>query len=270
MMRYIHTIEQLKIALKSSETHARTCTVHHYNTPSNYRKQIEPGFFAISVSQKMVKMAVKVLEIFLTRLIHQGVSIDLASPGSYGCPASALVLERDHYPMRIKELYAYQEVKDKYRTSPEKRPTGRLVIEIYRSSRYRPAKTITANNEEEWSEKADRVILYMKAKIEEYNAHKAEYELWQRQREEEERIRQEKERILRERANIAKGVLEDIRLFERAETLRKYCDIADQRSTSEEYKKAIAIARSVADWIDPTTDYTDPILSQRYSASDFI
>lgn len=210
------------------------------------------------------------LGLFLTRLIQQGVSIDLASPGSYGCPASALVLEGDHYPIRIKELFAYQEVKDKYGTSTEKRPTGRLVIEIYRGTRYRPAKTITANNDEEWPEKAESVILYMKARIEEYNAHKAEYELWQKQREEEERIRIEKERILQERADTAMGVIEDIRLFERAETMRKYCDIAEHRSSSEEYKKAIAVARSVADWIDPTTDYIDPILAQRYRASDFI
>lgn len=69
---------------------------------------------------------------------------------------------------------------------------------------------------------------------------------------------------------IAKAVVEDIRLFERAEIMRKFCDNAEQRSPSEEYKKVIAIARSIADWIVPTTDYIDSILAQRYRASDFI
>lgn len=52
--------------------------------------------------------------------------------------------------------------------------------------------------------------------------------------------------------------------------MRKFCDNAEQRSPSEEYKKVIAIARSVADWIDPTTDYTDTILAEKYRATDFI
>ena len=69
---------------------------------------------------------------------------------------------------------------------------------------------------------------------------------------------------------IAKAVVEDIRLFERAEIMRKFCDNAERRSPSEEYKKVIAIARSVADWIDPTTDYKDTILAEKYRATDFI
>ena len=270
MTTYIHTTEQLKIALKSSEAHARTCTVKYYNIPSNYRKQNGPGYLAISVSPKKVNEAVKVLKIFLTRLIHQGVSIDLNSPGSHGCPSSALVLEGKHFPIRLKELFAYQEVKDKNRTSSEKRPTGKFVIEIYKYALFRVTKTITANNEDELPEKADSVFHYMKAVVEDSKAHEAENELWRKQREEEERIRKEKERILLERAAMAQSVIEDIRLFERAETMRKYCDRAEQRSPSDEYKKAISVARSVADWIDPTTDYTDPILAGRFRVTDFI
>ena len=110
----------------------------------------------------------------------------------------------------------------------------------------------------------------MKAVVEDHKAHEAENELWQKQREEEEKMRKEKERILLERAALAKSVIEDIRLFERAEMMRKYCDIAGQRSPYEEYKKAIAIAQSVADWMDPTTDYTDPILAGSFQVTDFI
>ena len=52
--------------------------------------------------------------------------------------------------------------------------------------------------------------------------------------------------------------------------MRKFCDIAAQRSQSEEYKQAIDVARSVANWIDPTTDYVDEILAERYKATDFM
>lgn len=210
------------------------------------------------------------LEIFLARLIQQGVSIDLDSPGSHDRPSSALVLEGKYFPLRIKEIFAYQEVKYGHGTSTVSKPTGKFVIELYRCGAFRPAKTITANDEEELPNKADSFLLYMKAEVEDSKAHAAENELWQKQREEEKRLRIEKESILRERVEVAKAVVEDIRLFERAEIMRKFCDNAEQRSPSEEYKKVIAIARSVADWIDPTTDYTDTILAEKYRATDFI
>ena len=74
----------------------------------------------------------------------------------------------------------------------------------------------------------------------------------------------------RKRAQRAKSILEDIRLFERAELMRKYCDIAEQRTNSEDYKQTLDIARSVADWIDPTKDYIDETLASRYEVSDFM
>jgi len=158
MMKDIHTIEQLKIALKSSETHARTCTVQDYNTQSNYWKQNEPGYLAISVSPKMVKKAVKVLEIFLTRLIRQGVSIDLGNRGSCGSPSSALVLEGHRFHIRIKEIFKRQEVKNSFLNAAHSKPTGQLKIEVYYGLHYRPAKTMTASNVEDWPDKATTLL----------------------------------------------------------------------------------------------------------------
>lgn len=270
MMTNIHTAEQLKVALKISETHARTYAIEHYNTPFNYRRQNEPGYLAISASPKKVKKAIKILGSFLTRLIQQGVTINLACPGSRLCPSSSLVMDGLYFPLRIKEVFATQEVKSKHITFTQKIPTGRFVIEIYKDSYHRPAKTITTQNEEEWPDKASGVIPFLKDVVAQSKAHKAENELWRKQQEENEKRRKEKESILRERVEIAKAVVEDIRLFERAEIMRKFCDNAERRSPSEEYKKVIAIARSVADWIDPTTDYKDTILAEKYRATDFI
>lgn len=270
MMTNIHTAEQLKVALKISETHARTYAIEHYNTPFNYRRQNEPGYLAISASPKKVKKAIKILGSFLTRLIQQGVTINLARPGSRLCPSSSLVMDGLYFPLRIKEVFTTQEVKSKHITFTQKLPTGRFVIEIYKDSYHRPAKTITTQNEEEWPDKASDVIPFLKDVVAQSKAHEAENELWRKQQEENEKRRKEKESILRERVEIAKAVVEDIRLFERAEIMRKFCDNAEQRSPSEEYKKVIAIARSVAEWIDPTTDYTDTILAEKYRATDFI
>ena len=87
--------------------------------------------------------------------------------------------------------------------------------------------------------------------------------------EEEARIRREHEEKIKERADEAKAIISDIRLYERAKMMREYCNIAEQYC-SEDYKKRIEIARSVSDWIDPTKDYVDEILSEMYRRTDFV
>lgn len=128
MMTNIHTTEQLKVALRNSETHARTYAIEHYNTPFNYRRQNEPGYLAISASPKKVKKAIKIFGSFLTRLIQQGVTINLACPGARLCPSSSLVMDGHYFPMRIKEIFAVQEVKNKYITFSQKYRLGGLSL----------------------------------------------------------------------------------------------------------------------------------------------
>ena len=117
------------------------------------------------------------LGIFLTRLIQQGASINLDTPGSHGRPSSSLVLEGKYFPVRIKEIFAYQEVKYGHRTSSISKPSESFVIEIYKGGSFRPSKTLTANSEEELPNKADNVLLFMKAEVEYSKAHEAENQL---------------------------------------------------------------------------------------------
>ena len=55
-----------------------------------------------------------------------------------------------------------------------------------------------------------------------------------------------------------------------AQVIRRYCDYAEQVVDSEEYKEELGIARRTADWIDPTTDYEDELLSEMFSPEDFL
>ena len=270
MMTTIHTQEQLKIALKISETHGRAYARESYNTPYHCKKQKEPGFLAISVSPKKVKEAVRVYEIFLCRMIQEGYTVDLESSTSYRKPSSAIVVDGKAFSIRVKEKYAYQPGSGGIWTSQTSAPTGVLTLEVYGIGSDKPARVLTASNDAEWEMKANDIIPYLKDAVEQDKIRSKESKKYWKQREKEERIMKERVRMRQERAEKAKSIIEDIRLFERAETMRKFCDIAAQRTQSEEYKQAIEVARSVADWIDPTTDYTDPILAKKYDVSDFI
>lgn len=269
-MTTIHTQEQLKLALSSSEKHARAWPIKGYNFGSLLAEQVRPGFFAISVSEKMVKKAVQILSVFLERMLQAGLSLTLDGYHCYHGPASAIVLDDDQFPFRIREKLEFTTTRDGFGISRTSKTSGVLVLELHRGSQNKPSRTITITDDKALLAWADDMVSYMKKVVEENKAWRIAYEPIRKQEEEEERLRQEKIRLRQERAQRAKSVLEDIRLFERAEMMRKYCDIAEQRTNSEDYKQTLDIARSVADWIDPTTDYTDPILAEKYDVSYFM
>jgi len=270
MMTTIHTKEQLKLALSSSEKHARSCAIRDYNFGSLLAEQVMPGFFAISVSEKMVKKAVQVLSVFLERMLQAGLSLTLNGSHSYHGPSSAIIMDEDEFPFRIREKLEFTTTRDSFGISRTSKTSGVLVLELHRGSQNKPSRTITITDDKALLAWADDMVSYMKKIVEEDKAWRIAYEPIRKQKEEEERLRQEKIRLLQERAQRAKSILEDIRLFERAELMRKYCDIAEQRTNSEDYKQTLDIARSVADWIDPTKDYIDETLASRYEVSDFM
>ena len=270
MMKTIHTKEQLKIALKSSEAHAKDHTLERNRLRFELDKALEPGYLSISVSVRMVKKAIKACEVFLTRLLNEGFSISLDSSQFYHCPSSAIVVDGEAIPIRMKEKLSIKTYRDALGTSRESKPSGILAIEIYGGNTFGPSKVVTANDAEGWERAANDIIPYLKRVAERRIEQSLASIPWQKQREEEERRQQEKERILKERAAAAESIIDDIRLFERAEVMRKFCDIAEQRTTSETYKHTLTIARSVADWIDPTLDYVDEILAEKHDVEDFI
>ena len=111
MMETIHTKDQLMIALKSSETHARTCSVEDYNTKLGLMEQLRPGYLAITASKKMIKNAVRVYEIFLGRIIQEGFSISLNVPAAYRRPASGIIVDGEAFRVRVKENWFMRQLR---------------------------------------------------------------------------------------------------------------------------------------------------------------
>ena len=195
MMKTIHTQEQLKIALKISETHGRAYARESYNTPWHHRRQNDPGFLAIAVSPKKVKDAVRVYEIFLSRMLKEGYTVDLESQISSRSPSSALVVDGEPFCLRVKEKYAYEPGSGGVWSSQTSVPTGVLTLEVYGIGSDKPARVLTASNDAEWEMKANDIIPYLKAAVEKSKLQEIESEKYWREREKEESIMKERVRI---------------------------------------------------------------------------
>ena len=149
-------------------------------------------------------------------------------------------------------------------------PTGQLAIEIYGGTNWSATKTLKKPETSTWEEVIEKVIPYLHSAAKRIRDARLKHEEWRRKMDEAEKIRKEHEQAIEERALLAKSILDDIWLYSRAETIRKYCRMAEQKHPSTSYLKKIEIARQIADWLDPTTDYEDELLSERYDATSFL
>ena len=145
-----------------------------------------------------------------------------------------------------------------------------LVLDLHTGSSHRPSRTLTITDDPTLLTWADSLVPFMRHLAAANAARRLADAPLHLQREAEARQREQLRLLRQSRAHRALSILPDLRLFERAELMRKYCSIALDRTTSEEYKETLEIARSVADWIDPTTDYVDPILAGHYDVKDFL
>ncbi len=261
---------ELAAILKVSETHAMTCTIDSGITTSLVCRQIEKGHLTLSVSSKMVKKAIKVFELFLRRMFKEGFALSLDCRAHYHCPASAIIVDGEEIPVRLKEKRRLEfEYHGTWRYG-QYVPTGILAFDIYGGTRWDATKVLMESEERKWDDVFDDIIPYLHRAAVRIKANRIATEEWHRKMEEEERRRREHEKIITDRASVVKAIMHDVKLYEKAETIRRYCNIAEPHLSSDGYREKIAIARQIADWIDPTTDYVDIILSERYNAEDFL
>ena len=261
---------ELKTILRKSEIHTSTCTIDSGITTAIFNHQIEKGYLTLSVSSKMVKKAIKVFELFLRRMFKEGFTLMLNCKSHFHCPASAIVVDGEVIPVRLKEK---REFKVEYHGSSrygQYVPTGKLVFEIYGGIRWNATRTLMETEEKKWSDLFEQIIPYLHDAAVRKKKDRLEAEEWSRKWEEQERKRKEHEQMIKDRASIVESIMHDVELYEKAETIRRYCDTAEQLTNSEEDKKRMATARLIADWIDPTTDYVDDILSEKYRVEDFL
>ena len=261
---------ELEAILKKSEIHAMTCTIDRGITNNIFRSQIEKGYLTVSVSSKMVGKAIRVFELFLRRMLKEGFSLTLDCRTHYHCPASAIVVDGEIIPVRLKEK---RELRFKYYGTSKRGeyiPTGVLAFEIYGGTSWEATKVLVASESQKWPQVFEGVIPYLHRAASRLKANRLASEEWHRKMQEEERKRKEHEQMIEKRASVVESIMHDVGLYEKAETIRRYCNIAEQLTSSEKDRERMATARQIADWIDPTTDYIDEILSVRYCVEDFL
>ena len=261
---------ELKSVLQRSEEHALTCTIDYGNSIGIFRCQIAKGFLTMAVSSKMMRQAIKVFGAFLKRMYKEGFSLVLDCNTHFHCPASALVVDGELIPIRLKEKRVFQFEQHgtcKYRQFA---PTGVLAFEIYGGTGSNFTKVLEETSSQKWEDSFEKIIPYLHRAAKRIRMDRLEWEEWHKKQEEQQRIRREHEKVITDRASVVKTIINDVMLYERAEVIRKYCDIVEKRMQSDTYKARIAIARQIADWIDPSVDYEDEILSERYDVKDFL
>ena len=261
---------ELDSILRKSEIHTATCTIDNGITSCNFRHQIEHGYLTLSVTSKMVKNAIKVFELFLRRMYKEGFSLILDCRTHYHCPASAIVVDGEVMPVRLKEKRQLKSVMHGSWKYNEYIPTGALAFEIYGGTRWNATRVLMETEGQKWNEVFDNVIPYLHAAAKRIKADRLATEDWQRKQAEERRKREEHEKMIKDRASIVESIMHDVSLYEKAETIRRYCDLFERHVDSEEYRDRIATARHIADWIDPMNDYVDVILAEKYRVEDFI
>ena len=100
-------------------------------------------------------------------------------------------------------------------------------------------------------------------------------ELARLRRQEEERRKEERKKLEEIEVKKLKSLIHDMNLYHAANAIRNYIDIVEQNSIaggyqSEENQQLLEWARKKADWLDPTSEYQDDLLSNNYSPYDFI
>lgn len=234
-----------------------------------FQRQIETGFLSMSVSAKTVKRAIGILEQVIRELFKAGFSLTVEGDG-HRSPASAVLYEGEVFPFRIKEIQVSKLEKNDWHPSHVLVPTGRLVLELYTGfSNTHPSKLFSDTEYTKLEDKVQEIVPYLKRAVQESKRKSEQAVALYRQQEEELRRKREHEQAIKQRSERLRSILRDIRLYNRAQIIRNYCDKVEPLVSSSDYLEKIEIARRFADWIDVTVDYTDE-LSEKYHESDFL
>lgn len=261
---------ELDSVLRKSEMHAMTCTIDYGTSTSLYRHQIQRGFLTIAVSSKMIMKAMKVFELFLRRIYKEGFSLILDCNSYIDCPASAIVVDGEMVPVRLKEKQALIRNYEGHKGFNKYVPTGALAMELYGGTTCKATKVLMEKDGQKWKDIFDGIIPYLHSAARRIKADRLEWEEWRRNMQEKERKRKEHEQMIKDRASIVESVMHDVMLYEKAETIRRYCDLFERHVRSDEHKDRLATARQIADWLDPMNDYVDDLLAEKYKVEDFI
>ena len=261
---------QLSAILKKSEAHAMKWSIDWGTSGRIVGEQTRKGYLTISATSKVVKKAIALYEVFLNRMFKEGFSLTLDCDKFYHMPASAIIVDGEMIPIRIKETHVLITRMEDNQVRRDFPPTGELAIEIYGGTGHNPTKILKETKTSTWEEVIENVIPYLHKAAAIIRTDRLKWEEWRRRMDEAERQRKEHEQAIDERFSMVKSILEDMWMYKRAVAIRKYCDVFEQKAISASYLKKIEAARQFADWIDPTIDYEDELLSERYDPKSFL
>ena len=265
-----HSLSELNGILRMSEAHAMKCNIDGGITYRVFEEQIQKGYLTVSATKKMVKKAISLFGLFLRRMYKEGFSLILDCREHYHCPASAIIVDGEIIPIRVKEKHNFVMTKSGSSKHKTLIPSGKLAIEIYGGTGWNATRTLVKPEGSTWEKVIEDTIPYLHGAAGRIRKERLLQEEWKRKNDEAQRIRIEHNKAIADRATAVKQILEDVWLFERAELIKRYCDVVEQLTDSEGYRAKIQIAREVADWINPLSDYEDELLSERFRATDFL
>ena len=133
------TRNELDALLERSQAHAELCATGRGKNPDvpvtreMLEMQNEKGYLAISASSGMIPRAAELFGIFIRRIYREGFTISTTSKSYYRQPSSAVIVDGEAIPVRVREPIKLKEVPWGSGTRRMYVPTGQLTLEIYGS-----------------------------------------------------------------------------------------------------------------------------------------
>ena len=253
------TINRLNLGalLDKSEKHAIEHSADNRTCPKLFEHQLEDGYLSMTVSTKNVKRAIRLLKEIILKFYDAGFSITVIG-NSCKVPSSAVIVDGETIPFRIREKMDRQQVMKYGYPHNELVPTGIMSFELHAGFfEWKPSKVFSDTTCFKLEDRIDEMVPYLIQAVKELKEIKQRYELENQQEKEKQRLDEERKRRVEAKLQIVEYVLRDIKRYEKAKLIREYCDAIEPKVRETKYYGMLLIARSFADWINPTVDYVD-------------
>ena len=259
---------KLERLLDDSEKHAFEVANDKSFSTHIYYRQFEAGYLSISATTQTIPRAVDVFGALIRRFVEEGFSYTVDYNPTFQYPSSAVIIDSIPIPIRIKEKFAYErrEKKSILGYYPKRViPSNCLSFEIFD---YRwPIRKFRDTTRLRLEDRFDEIVSFLRKEAQQRKKEMEEAEKRRLIEEQQRKERLELQRRIQDRANLAESVLTDINLYEKARVIREFCE--KYRSfapkMSELNMMKLEVAESIANWIDPTTDYRDNLLAMEFT-----
>jgi len=257
--------KEIESWLKETEKTAQRWTCEYQLSQSTVMQQNSGGHFAMSVTKATYPRAMKLLRLLIRRFQKEGWSLDVSGTGHME-PASAVIVDGERIPFKIREKHTRVVERSGMWTSNVLKADGRLAVEFYKNGFSHQCKEYADTPYTKAEDKIDDMVVWLRKASVSVREDRLERERWQEENRERERIRQEREAMVKRRVETVQSVMKDFRRYRKAVEIREFCEALRLASHGDEgCETKVRTALEVADWLDPTVDYTDNLLEGRIS-----